>query len=79
MYKVSSTFKIGDKYCVSVEGDAKVLKNGIKLCDEKGNNYIIESIGMAKYENIRDYERNAELILKGNIEDIGKSLKIVDL
>ena len=38
-----SVFKVLDKlclpnnYCVSVEGDTQLLRNGLKLIDEKGN------------------------------------------
>ena len=77
MYIIQQKFKIADKYCISVEGDAQLLKNGIRLADEKGNIFIIESIGMVNYRNIQDCKRHIELFLKGDINNIGESLMIV--
>lgn len=78
MYVVRQLFKIADRYCVSVEGDSQQLKNGIKLKDEKGNIFIIESIGMINYKNINDYKRYAELLLTGDVTSIGERLVIVE-
>lgn len=78
MYVVRQLFKIADRYCVSVEGDSQQLKNGIKLKDEKGNIFIIESIGMINYKNINDYKRYAELLLTGDVTNIGERLVIVE-
>lgn len=54
------------------------MKNGIKLRDENGSDFIIESIGMTNHKNIKDYEKYAELFLKGNIDNIGRYLDIVN-
>lgn len=78
MYVVRQLFKIADRHCVSVEGDSQQLKNGIKLKDEKGNIFIIESIGMINYKNINDYKRYAELLLTGDVTSIGEHLVIVE-
>lgn len=78
MYIIRQKFKIVDKYCISVEGDSQFLKNGIKLKDEKDNIFIIESIGMVSYKNIKDYKQYTELFLIGDIENIGNSLMIVE-
>lgn len=64
MYKVSQKFAIGTKYCISVEGDVTLLKTGLKLKDENGNIFIIESVGMVNYkekESIKNYTRHAEI------------------
>ncbi len=37
MYKVLQKFQVGSKCCVSLEGDAMLLKNGLNLKDEMGN------------------------------------------
>lgn len=78
MYIIRQKFKISDKYCISVEGESHLLKNGIKLRDEKSNIFIIESIGMVNYNNINDYKRYAELFLLGDIKNIGEILTIVE-
>lgn len=78
MYKVLKKYHVGNKYCVSVEGESKLLRNGINLRDEKGNLFTIESIGMVKYEDIKDYKKYAEMVLMGEVENIGEILKIVE-
>lgn len=78
MYRILELFQIDHMYCVSIEGDISLLKNGIKLRDENGNDFIIESIGMTNYKSIKDYEKHAELFLKGNVDNIGRNLDIVN-
>lgn len=81
MYKVSQKFAIGKKYSISVEGDVTLLKKGLKLKDENGNIFIIESIGMVNYrdrESINNYTKHAEIILKGDIKKLEKNLEIVE-
>lgn len=78
MYRILELFQIDYIYCVPIEGDISLLKNGIKLRDENGSDFIIESIGMTNHKNIKDYEKYAELFLKGNIDNIGRYLDIVN-
>jgi hypothetical protein len=61
-------------YCIAVEGDTQLLKNGVKLIDEKGNTSEIETVAMSNYQNIEDYKKYAELVLHGDIENIGTTL-----
>lgn len=35
MFKVLNKLPVGSKYCVSVEGDMSLIKNGLILKDEK--------------------------------------------
>ena len=77
MYKVLQVFEFENRCCISVEGNIKLLKNGIRLKDENGNLFIIESVAMVNYKNIEDYKRYADLFLKGNVANIGKQLYIV--
>ena len=75
MFKVLDKLHLGkNMYCVSVEGDIQRLKNGLKLVDEKGNTFEIETVAMTDYQNIEDYKNHAELVLFGDIENIGKNL-----
>lgn len=76
MLKVLDKFYLGNMSCVSVEGDIQQLKNGLKLIDEKGNTFEIETVAMSDYHNIEDYKKHAELVLFGDIEDMGKNLFI---
>ena len=50
MFIIRQKFNIADKYCISVEGDSQLLKNGMRLKDENGNIFVIESIGMVNYK-----------------------------
>lgn len=63
-------------HCISVEGNVDLLKNGLKLTDEKGNEFIIKSIGMPHYHNPEDCKMHAELILNGDIVNIGVTLSV---
>lgn len=74
MFKVLDKLRLGNMYCVSVEGDIQFLKNGIKLIDEKRNIYEIETVAISDYQNIEDYDKHAELVLCGDIENIGETL-----
>lgn len=74
MFKVIDKLFVGNTYCVSIEGDIKSLQNGLNLTDEKGNTFQIISVAMSKYQNVKEYERYAELVLNGNVENIGETL-----
>lgn len=74
MFKVLDKLKMGKKYCISVEGEIQFLKNGIKLVDEKGNTFEIETVAMSDYQNIEDLKKRAELVLVGDIERMGDNL-----
>lgn len=77
MFRVLQKLKIAGTYSISVEGDVKNLKNGIKLKDENGNIFVVNSIGMVNYKNIKDFEKFAELLLTGDAENIGEKLDLV--
>ena len=74
MYKVLGKLRIGNKYGISLEGDSGLLKKGLELIDEKGNVYEIETIGMTHYKNVEDFHKYAEVMLCGNVENIGETL-----
>lgn len=74
MFKVLDKLSLPNIHCVSVEGDTTLLGKGKKLLDEKGNIFEIESVGMTEYQNIENYTRYAEVVLCGDIEDIGTIL-----
>ena len=61
-------------YSVLVEGDTSLLENGLKLIDETGNVFEIETVGMTKYQNVDDYKKYANIVLCGDVENIGESL-----
>ena len=44
MFIISQKFNIADKYCISVEGDSQLLKNGMRLKDENGNKYFAHTL-----------------------------------
>ena len=78
VFKVLDKIRIGSVYGVSVEGDASLLRKGLKLTDEKGNIFELESVGMVHYSSIEDFRNHfynhAEILLRGDVENIGKTL-----
>lgn len=74
MFKVLGKLPVGNIFCVSVEGDAGVLKNGLKLTGEKGNKFEVQTIGMTHYRNVEDRFHYANIVLSGDVENIGKAL-----
>lgn len=76
MFKVLNKLFVGSMYCVSVEGDTLFLKNGLILTDEKENIFKIETVAMPHYQNVEDLRNYAELVLIGNVENIGEYLYI---
>lgn len=78
MFKVLGKLRIRNLYGVSVEGNIDLLKNGLKLIDEKGHIFNIESIGMPHYYNPEDCRTHAELLLSGDVENIGPILSVIE-
>lgn len=78
MFKIRDKLQIGDIYIVSVEGDTSLLKNDLKLIDEKGNIFEIDTVGMPHYNNIKDSLIYAELVLKCEVEAIGEIMQIMN-
>lgn len=74
MFRVLDKLCLGNVYCVSVVGDIQLLKNGIKLIDEKKNIFEIETVAMSHYQNTEEYDKRAELVLCGDVENIGEVL-----
>ena len=79
MFKVLSKLPVGSMYCVSVEGDSLLLKNGLLLKDEKENSFKIETVAMPHYQNIKDFKHYAELVLSGDVDNIGEYLYIISI
>lgn len=74
MFKVLDKLQVGMVYCVSVKGNTQFLKNGLKLIDEKGNTFEIITVAISHYQNMEDYKKYAEIILNGDIENMGDVL-----
>lgn len=77
MFKVLDKLCLGDTYCVSLKGDVQLLKNGLKLIDEKNNIFKIETVAMSHYQNVEDYKKYAEVMLCGDVENVGEKLFLV--
>ncbi len=76
MFKVLDRLSLPNNiHCVSIEGDIKFLEKGLKLFDEKGNIFEIESVGMTSYRNMEDFSKYAEVVLCGDVENIGTMLR----
>lgn len=59
-----------------MEGNTELLRKGLKLMDEKGNIFEIETVGMTKYQNVEDHKKYADVILYGDIDNIGSMLSV---
>lgn len=77
MFKVLGKLHVGKLYCVSVEGDTSLLIGGMKLVDENGYLFVIESIGMPHYYETEHGRTHAELVLGGDVENIGSTLSVI--
>ena len=77
MFKVLNKLLVGSMYCISVEGDVLLLKNGLMLTDEKENIFKIETVAMPHYQNVDDLRTYAVLVLIGNVENIGEYLYLL--
>ena len=77
MFKILNILNIGNIYCVSVEGDIQLLRNGLQLHDENGNIFEIETVAMPHYHKRENYKKYAEIVLIGDIEKIGKTLFLI--
>lgn len=76
MFKVLDILYIRDKCCVTIEGDCRLINNGLRLIDENENEFIIESVGMVNYINQENFLKFAQIIITGNTQSLGKILKI---
>ncbi len=74
VFRVIEKLQIGNVYCVTVMGDISILKNGLKLIDEKQHCFKIETVAMSRYHKLEDYKKYAEIVLCGDIENIGEKL-----
>lgn len=75
MFKVLDRLSLPNNiHCVSVEGDIKFLEKGLKLLDEKGNIFEIISVGMTHFRNMEDFSKYADVVLCGDVENIGTML-----
>ena len=72
--KVIDKLRLPATYCVSIEGDVQLLRKGLKLVDEKGNIFEVVTVGMTEYQNMEDYKRYADVVLCGDVENIGTTL-----
>ena len=76
MFKVLNKLCLPDLNCIAIEGDTQLLRIGLRLIDEKGNIFEIETVAMTEFRNIEDHRRYANVVLRGNIENLGTTLFI---
>lgn len=76
VFYVRGKLKVGDLYCISVEGNVQLLRNGLQLQDEQGNTYTIETVGMPHYQSLQDHRKYAEICIRDDVEQIGSKLFI---
>nr|DAQ03116.1 MAG TPA: hypothetical protein [Caudoviricetes sp.] len=70
---IINSLKIGQNLSVQINDNGINLKNGGYVADEKGNRFKILSVAMINNHK-RLIDSNAELLLAGDVNNIGKKL-----
>lgn len=76
MVKVLDVFYVGEKLSITVEGNCSEIRNGSKLTDSKGNMYIVDSVGMTRYEDPKDISKVTTLLVTPVLVEKGSELFI---
>lgn len=76
MLKVVDMLKIGNMLSVTVEGNCAEIKNGSKLVDDNGKVYLVNSVGMASFENPHDISKLTTLLVTPDTLSKGTNLSI---
>lgn len=70
---IINSLKIGQNISVQINDNGIKLKNGGYVADENGNRFKILSVAMINNHK-RLIDSNAELLLAGDVNNIGKKL-----
>lgn len=70
---IINSLKIGQNISVQINDNGINLKNGGYVADENGNRFKILSVAMINNHK-RLIDSNAELLLAGDVNNIGKKL-----
>lgn len=70
---IMKSLKIGQNISVEINDNGMNLKNGEFVTDENGNRFEILSVAMIN-NHTRLIDSNAELLLSGDVNNIGKKL-----
>lgn len=63
MIKVMDIFPIGDMLSVTLEGTCENITNGSKLIDSNGNEIVVISVAMTRYENPSDINKSTTVMI----------------
>lgn len=70
---IINSLKIGQNISVQINDNGMNLKNGGYVTDENGKRFKILSVAMIN-NHTRLIDSNAELLLSGDVDNIGKEL-----
>ena len=73
---IINSMRIGENISVQIDDNGVNLRNGEYIADENGKQFNIVSIAMVNNKK-RIADSNAELLLSGDIENIGEKLYII--
>ena len=76
MFKIIDVFHVGEKLSITVEGNCSEIKTGSKLTDTKGNTYIVDSVGMTRFEDPKDISNVTTLLVTPVLVEKGSELFI---
>lgn len=63
MIKVTDIFPIGDMLSVTLEGMCENITNGSKLIDSSGNEIVVISVAMTRYEDPSDINKMTAVMI----------------
>lgn len=73
-FKILDYCKVGTKFSIMIEGNGEGLKNNDIMTDEKGNNIVIESIGMTHFSDPDNRDKFTSLLVSCNSDNLGLNL-----
>ena len=76
MFKIIDVFHVGEKLSITVEGNCSEIKNGSRLTDKKGNVYIVDAVGMTRYDDPKDISKVTTLLVTPVFIEKGSELFI---
>ena len=63
MFRVLDVFPIGTMLSIPLEGTCEEIANGSKLIDSNGNEIVVKSVAMTRYNNPSDISKSTTIIV----------------
>lgn len=63
MFRVLDVFPIGTMLSITLEGTCDEIANGSKLIDNSGNEIVVKSVAMTRYNNPSDINKSTTILV----------------